>query len=201
MRLKRWKDSRDGTGAAVSGWSDTLDALVRERGRTLYGYAFVLTGSREAADDLLQDALVRAFKRGRGPESLDAAHAYVKRAMQTALIDSHRRASVRPQRDRREADRVAPDPTGASSTRDALLQAVHSLPPRERTCVVMRYFDGLSSTAIASELGLSSGTVRGYLSTALATLQRTYGDFGLDPADAIEGGDEHVVILTKGAGR
>ncbi|WP_062386013.1 RNA polymerase sigma factor [Demequina iriomotensis] len=190
-----------GSGDAVSAWSDTLDALMRERGRALYGYAFVLAGSADAADDLLQEALVRAFKRGRGPESLEAAHAYVKRAMQTALIDAHRRASARPQRDHREADRVAPDPTGASSTRDALLQAVQSLPPRERTCVVMRYFDGLSSTAIAADLGLSAGTVRGYLSTAIATLQRTYGDFGLDPADALEGGDEHVVIMTKGGTR
>ncbi|WP_062463953.1 RNA polymerase sigma factor [Demequina soli] len=185
----------------MSRWSDTLDALMRERGRALYGYAFVLTGNAADADDLLQDALVRAFKRGKGPEDVTAAHAYVKRAIQTTFIDTHRRANVRPRRDSREADRVIADPTQASATRDALLEAVLSLPPRERTCLVMRYFDGLASPAIAAELGISPGTVRGYLASAVETLRRTHGDFGLDPTDALEGGDEHVVILTKGGTR
>ncbi|WP_062291033.1 RNA polymerase sigma factor [Demequina phytophila] len=185
----------------MSRWSETLDALMRERGRALYGYAFVLTGNPADADDLLQDALVRAFKRGRGPENVDAAHAYVKRAIQTTFIDTHRRASVRPRRDHRDADRVIDDPSGASATRDAVHEAVLSLPPRERTCVVMRYFDGLASPAIAEELGISAGTVRGYLASAVETLRRTHGDFGLDPTDALEGGDEHVVITSKGGAR
>ena len=182
-------------------WSDMLDALVRERGGALYGYAYVLTGDPHAADDLLQEALVRSFKRGAGPESIDAAHAYVKRAIQTTLIDTHRRAAARPQRDARQADRIVPDPSGSAATRDALLAAVQSLPPRERTCLVMRYFDGLSAVTIAGELGLSAGTVRGYLSDAVARLHRTHADFGLDPTDAVEGGGEHVVIVTNGGAR
>lgn len=167
----------------MSSWAQTLDTLVRERGGVLYGYAFVLTGDRHAADDLLQDALVRAFRRGRGSMPLDAAHAYVKRAMQSALIDGHRRASARPKRDHREADATAPDPTTASDTRSAVHEAVLSLPPRERTCVVMRYFDGLNATQIAHELGLRPGTVRRYLADAVTTLSRTHGDFGLAKDD------------------
>ena len=187
--------------ANVADWAETLEALVRERGGALYGYAFVLTGDAHAADDLLQDALVRAFRSGRGTMPLDAAHAYVKRAMQTALIDGHRRASARPKRDDREADRVTPDPATASARRDALLAAVHALPPRERTCVVMRYFDGLNAASIARELGLAPGTVRRYLADGVATLSRRHGDFGLDPQDANDGDDEIQVIVQAKGGR
>lgn len=179
----------------MSSWAETLDTLVRERGGLLYGYAYVLTGDRHAADDLLQDALVRAFRHARGNMPLDAAHAYVRRAMQTALIDGHRRAKVRPRRDHRGADAVAADPTVTSDTRNALHEAVLSLPPRERTCVVMRYFDGLNATQIAHELDLQPGTVRRYLADGVATLSRTHAEFGLTQDDIDTADDEIVVVV------
>ena len=183
----------------MSDWAQTLDTLVRERGGALYGYAYVLTGDGHAADDLLQDALVRAFRRSRGDMPLDAAHAYVKRAMQTALIDGHRRSLVRPKPDYRDADAVITDPSRSSDLREALLAAVHSLPPRERTCLIMRYFDGLNAASIARELGLAPGTVRRYLADAVGTLARTHGQFGFDETDMYEGGDDiTVVVRVKG---
>ncbi|MGC4175084.1 sigma-70 family RNA polymerase sigma factor [Demequina sp.] len=185
----------------MSTWAETLDTLVRERGGALYGYAFVLTGDHHAADDLLQDALVRAFRRGRGTMPLDAAHAYVKRAMQTALIDGHRRASARPKPDHRQADATAPDPTTASDTRTALHEAVLALPPRERTCVVMRYFDGLNATQIAHELGLQPGTVRRYLADGVGTLSRTHSEFGLAQEDIEPEESITVVVQSKEARR
>lgn len=178
----------------MSTWAEVLDTLVRERGAALYGYAYVLTGDHHAADDLFQDALVRAFRHSRGNMPIDAAQAYVKRAMQTALVDGHRRASARPKSDARTADTAKPDPTTASDTRNALHEAVLSLPPRERTCVVMRYFDGLNATQIARELDLQPGTVRRYLADAVATLSRTHGDFGLAQED-VDNDDQEVFVI------
>ena len=178
----------------MSTWAETLETLVRERGGALYGYAYVLTGNRHAADDLLQDALVRAFRYARGNMPIDAAQAYVRRAMQTALIDNHRRASVRPRRDHRGADAMSTDPTTTSDTRNALHEAVLSLPPRERACVVMRYFDGLNATQIAHELNLQPGTVRRYLADGVARLSRTHSEFGLAPDD-IDANDDEVVVV------
>ena len=185
----------------MTSWAQTLDTLVRERGGALYGYAYILTGDHHAADDLLQDALVRVFRRPRGSMPLDAAHAYVKRAMQSALVDGHRRAVARPRRDHREADATAPDPATASDTRNALHEAVLSLPPRERTCVVMRYFDGLNATQIAQELGLQPGTVRRYLADAVTTLSRTHGEFGLAKDDLEPQESITIVVHSKEARR
>ena len=181
-------------------WGDTLEAVVRERGGALFAYAYVLTGDSHAAEDLVQEALVRVFRRGRTPHGVDAAHAYVKRAIQTAFIDTHRRASVRPQRDARQADRMVPDPTPAAETADALGQALLTLPPRERTCVVMRYMDGMSAPEIADHLGLAAGSVRRYLHDGIRALQRTCGDFGIDADDAAYGGGAHHVIITAEGG-
>ncbi|WP_169746531.1 RNA polymerase sigma factor [Demequina phytophila] len=186
----------------MSSWGAALDAVLHQRGGALFAYAFVLTGDPHAAEDLVQEALVRVFRKGRAPQSVDAAHAYVKRAIQTSFIDTHRRAQARPRPDDRTAERVAPDPTDAADLHAALMEAVLSLPPRERTCLVMRYFDGLSAVAIAEQLGIAAGSVRRYLHDGIATLQRTHGDFGLDPSDASEGGGEsHVIVSTKGGRR
>ncbi|WP_062385995.1 RNA polymerase sigma factor [Demequina iriomotensis] len=184
----------------MSSWRDTLEAVMRERGGALFAYAYVLTGDGDDAQDLVQEALVRAFRRRGAPQGIDAAHVYVKRAIQTTFIDTHRRAQARPQRDHREAERIAPDPTAAADTLDALMDAVTSLPPRERTCIVMRYLDGLNATAIAEELGLAPGSVRRYLHDGIATLRRTHGDFGLDPSDAATGGGSSTVIITSNGG-
>ncbi|WP_062386016.1 sigma-70 family RNA polymerase sigma factor [Demequina iriomotensis] len=182
-------------------WPETLEALVRERGRALFGYAYLLAGDADVAEDLLQEALVRSFRRDRVPAGLAAAHAYVKRAIQTAFIDTHRREASRPRRDDRQADLLEPDPAQGSALRGAVRDAVRALPPRERTCLVMRYYDGLSAAAIAHELGLAPGTVRKYLSHAVETLQRTSGGFGLEPADATDGGSDADVIVIEGGSR
>lgn len=177
----------------MSSWKSALDALVRERGAALFGYAYVLTGDADAAEDLLQDALVRAFRRTRRHDGLDATHAYVKRAITTAFIDGTRRKAVRPQR----ADG---DPGDIHSpTTSAHLKTVHTdhahdvaqaldlhaailtLPPRERACVVLHYLEDLPVAGVAAQLGLATGTVKRYLSDAVATLRTRCADVDFSP--------------------
>ena len=65
----------------MSKWSETLEALMRDRGPALYGYAFALTESRDAADDLVKEALYRTFRRGAGPATVEQADAEVREQM------------------------------------------------------------------------------------------------------------------------
>ena len=168
----------------MSSWRETVDVLVRERGPALFGYAYVLTGSRAQAEDLLQDALVRTFRRGRASVSLDTAHAYVKKAIATAFIDGHRRAVARPQRADGDLSDLATAPSGAIQHDHApgvdaatdLHAAILQLPPRERACVVLHYLEDLPVAGVAEQLGLAQGTVKRYLSDAVGTLRASFAD-------------------------
>lgn len=173
----------------MSNWRETLDVLVRERGPALFGYAYVLTGSRAQAEDLLQDALVRTFRRGRATVSLDTAHAYVKRAIASAFIDSHRRAQARPQRAHGDAGDVLTTASGATQPDHApgvdaatdLHAAILQLPPRERACVVLHYLEDMPVAAVADALGIAQGTVKRYLSDAVGTLRVAFTELEFEP--------------------
>lgn len=158
----------------MSAWATMLDTLVRERGPALFGYAYVLTGSRDRADDLLQDALVRTFKSGRALVSIDSAHSYVKRAITTAFIDEGRRTARRPQRSATEPSEhlvISPDHAASIDEVLDLRAALLTLPPRERACVVLRYLEDQSVAGVAQSLGIAEGTVKRYLSDGVARLR------------------------------
>jgi RNA polymerase sigma factor (sigma-70 family) len=171
----------------MSAWADTLESLLRERGPALFGYAYVLTGSSDAAEDLLQDALVRAFRSGRGSRDVNTAHAYVKRAITSAFIDSGRRSAARPRTVTQAGLERAttPDHAPASAAATDLRAALLTLPPRERACVVLRYLEDLPVASVAAELGLAVGTVKRYLADGVSRLRAMELDVDLSEAETI----------------
>jgi RNA polymerase sigma factor (sigma-70 family) len=181
----------------VGTWAETLDALVRERGGALYGYAFVLTGERRAAERLLHHALARTFRTARGNMPIGAAHAYVKRAMRLQVYAGHGfRAHVMPPA-HDAPDPFAPDAAPASGTETDLHEAILTLPPRERTCAVMRYFDGLSVNQIARELDAEPASVRATLTHAAATLNIEHADLGFAPESLGDGDSVTIIVEVK----
>ena len=177
----------------MSTWSNTLDELMRERAGALFGYAYVLTGDKHEAENLLQESLVRTFRTNRRIHNIDAAHAYVKRAISTAFIDSHRRTSARPARaggddgdySLARASSLSQDPTEPVARNLDLHAAILSLPPRERACVVLRYLDDLPVAGVANELGLAVGTVKRYLSDAVAKLREISTDIDFETRESV----------------
>ncbi|WP_062079342.1 RNA polymerase sigma factor [Demequina globuliformis] len=166
----------------MSAWARTLDTLMQQRASTLFGYAYVLTGNADEAEDLLQDALVRTFRKARRVGTVNEAHAYVKRAIGTAFIDRHRRQQSRPQRhgsdqgDFSRASAHSDDHSTAVAQQLDLHEAILRLPPRQRACVVLRYLEDMPVAAVAEELGLATGTVKRYLADAVATLRTQVAD-------------------------
>jgi RNA polymerase sigma factor (sigma-70 family) len=69
----------------------------------------------------------------------------------------------------RHAD-LTPDPADQVSDRDAMLTALRRLSPRQRACVVLRYYEDLPVAQVAAALGVGEGTVKRYLSEAMSNV-------------------------------
>ena len=157
--------------AAYRSWQSVVATLVAERGDALTRYAWLISGSADDAADLVQDALVKTFGRLRNGFTITSAEAYVRRAILNTWLDRGRRTT----RWRRIAHLTAV-PNSEESTAPAtdsrldLSAELAKLSPRERACIVLRYYEDLKVDDIAEWLGISSGAVKRYLSDGLATM-------------------------------
>ena len=160
-------------------WEDVVTRLVAERGEALTRYATFVSGRREDAADLVQDALVKTFGRLRNGYTVSSAEAYVRRAILNTYIDSGRRTSrwrrIRHLEAVPEAD---PPKDGDVHARIDLMGELAKLTPRERACLVLRYYEDLKVDDIASTLELSAGAVKRYLSDGLGKLRVAIGPDG-----------------------
>ncbi|WUK27218.1 SigE family RNA polymerase sigma factor [Streptomyces sp. NBC_00370] len=150
---------------------DGFHGFVLARSAVLFRGALVLTGNREAAEDLVQETLERACRKWRTIAAKDAPDAYVRRIMVNLANDRWRRfhRSV-PHQD--GGDRAAPgDDYGRVDSRDQLVRALQGLPMRMRTVVVLRYFHDLSDEEIAADLRISPSTVRSQLARGIDKLR------------------------------
>ncbi|WP_430868269.1 SigE family RNA polymerase sigma factor [Demequina aurantiaca] len=168
----------------MADWRDTMNELVRNRERALLGYAYLVCGNPVQAQDLVQDALVRTFSKPRPGLTAVKAEGYVRRAITSVYVDNYRR-SQRWQRVQHlfSPAPTAPDALGQVEAGSDVADALATLPPRVRACVVLRYFDDLTVPAIAATLGIASGTVKRYLSDGLGQLELALGSFD-DVGDA-----------------
>lgn len=173
MRVTETDAASDGAASAgvPTRWEDVVTALVATRGEALTRYAYFVSGNADDAADLVQEALVKTFGRVRNGFTVASAEAYVRRAILNTHLDSRRRR----QRWRRIAHLTAtPDilETIEQPSDDSLdLQSqLARLSPRERACIVLRYYEDLKVDDIAEQLDISAGSVKRYLSDALARL-------------------------------
>ncbi|MDN4471418.1 sigma-70 family RNA polymerase sigma factor [Demequina zhanjiangensis] len=162
-------------------WQALVERLMRERGSRLTAYAAMLVGRDGDAEDLLHDAIVKVFSRGRTLSDLDHAEAYVRRTMPTLAIDRARRRGAKDRAIVRsfERDAASPDLEAGLDVRRAL----RTLSPREQACLVMRYYDDLTVPQIADALHLAQGSVKRYLHDGTARLAPLLGveDPGPEP--------------------
>jgi RNA polymerase sigma-70 factor (sigma-E family) len=153
----------------------TFADFMSARWSSLFRTAYLLTGNRHEAEDLLQTALARTFVRWKGIRDKGAADAYVRRAMLN--LASRRWRS----RGREVTLERLPEPAhdggvGSSDARMLLWREAVKLPPRMRAVLVLRYYEDLSEAATAAELGCSVGTVKSQTHHALRRLRDALGE-------------------------
>ncbi|MGH3507018.1 MAG: SigE family RNA polymerase sigma factor [Nocardioidaceae bacterium] len=138
--------------------------------------AYAITGDRDSAEDLLQSALAGVFTHWAGIRDHRAADRYVRRAMvnqQASWFRQRWRTAERVMAELPEPNERWDDPRVQSpSERQELWPMVRMLPPRQRSAVVLRYYEGLSEAETAAVLRCSVGTVKSSTSRGLASLRR-----------------------------
>lgn len=165
----------------MSTWQPVAEALMRERYRSLVAYAYLLERDQAAAEDLVQDALVRTFTRTARFANVPQAEAYVRRAIATCFVDEARARRRRSARERWVSPVEAiVGHEGAVEADADLAAAMASLAPRVRACVALRYLADQSLAQTADALHLSQGTVKRYVHEGVRALAVALGT----PVDA-----------------
>jgi RNA polymerase sigma-70 factor (sigma-E family) len=147
---------------------------------------FWLTGDWGQAEELAQEALVRAYWRWPIVHRLDRPADYARKV----LVNRYRSLLRRARAEVRHARSVRPPAAVQPADLDGWLvlwAAVQRLPPRQRAVVVLRYLEDLPEAEVARVLGVSVGTVKSASSRARARLRDALGP----PAGDLAPGTNH----------
>jgi RNA polymerase sigma-70 factor (sigma-E family) len=170
-----------GATAVVSG-ADRRDArdadfaaYLAARQPSLLRTAYLLTGNRHDAEDLVQTAFAKLYLSWDKVRDQGAIDGYVRRILVNEHNSLWRRAWKRREHSAEDSVLHALDRPHHDSTDDgtgaALWDVVQALPRKARAVVVLRYYEELSEAETAAVLGISVGTVKTQASRALATLR------------------------------
>ncbi len=159
---------------------EVFRGFVAARGHALIRTAYLLTGDQQLAEDLVQTALEKAVRHWSSIRDVGAAEQYVRRTMYRENISLWRRrrlvelpADVVPEPRR---DGTAWQAAEQTLDRIVLRNALMRLGPRQRTVLVLRYFEDLTEQQTADLLGISVGTVKSQSHKALAAMRSVCRD-------------------------
>ena len=144
--------------------------FVAERSPALLRTAYLLTGDRGHAEDLLQSALAKAYRHWGRIRRAGNPEAYVRTVLLNEQRSWWRRRGSREVVVAEVPDGGGPDEPGAYAERDRLWRALAAMPPRTRAVLVLRYWEDLSEADTAEILGCSVGTVKSQASRGLRRL-------------------------------
>ena len=145
--------------------------VIRTHSRTLFAIAYSILQSREEAEDVVQDSLVKAWKRRwrvRDPEKFPAWLATVTRHKAHDVFRKRRTVPLSEQL----TESIEPERTNTSALDQRLHSALAALPELHRAALILRYFEEMDYRTIENSLGLTNGALRGILGRALTSMRK-----------------------------
>lgn len=163
-------------------------AYMAARQPSLLRTAYLLTGDRNSAEDLVQTALAKLYLSWDKVHKQNLMDGYVRRIMVNENNSLWRRAWKR----REITTEKVPEKDAVTDQYDhgeksALWEFVQTLPKRQRAVIVLRFYEGLSEGETAEILGISVGTVKSQSSRALASLRERVSS---EPTLSLNGEEE-----------
>jgi RNA polymerase sigma-70 factor (sigma-E family) len=154
--------------ARTSSMEELYTANAQRAGRL----AYFLVGDRELAQDLVQEAFLKVFARWGNLREPQSFAAYLNRTIVNLANKTHRRRGI----ERRYLERQPGLKTVALErdyeTADELWQQLQLLPTRQRTAVVLRYYEDLTDQQAAEAMGCSETAVASLVQRALGSLRK-----------------------------
>jgi RNA polymerase sigma factor (sigma-70 family) len=152
----------------------TLAELYQTNADGAYRLAYLLTGDREAANDLVQEAFVRIVARFGHLRHREAFQSYLRRAIVNLAKSEFRRKSIERRFLASHRDRSVSIPPDVES-RLALWRMLLELPARQRIALVLRYYEDMSEDETAEILRTSRRAVNALVARGLDRLRQREG--------------------------
>ncbi len=169
---------------ARAGDGDAFNLIVETYRNRLFGLAVGILRRRDAAEDVVQEAFIKAYKnlaKFRGDANIytwlyritvNTAHNYLRSARRKSAVDFEEVAPV--------IEAKGADPATATVTAElgvAIEGAVAALPPRQREVFILHYFEQLHHREIADILEITEGAVKAHFFHAVRKLRGTLADY------------------------
>ena len=158
-----------------------FDEYVEARREALFRAAYLLTGDRHHAEDLVQATLVRVWQRWRRVSAMESVDAYVRRVQLSIFLSWRRRLLWRESPSAELPETRQDDTTAGLADRLAVVKALSQLPPRQRSVIALRYLLDLSEAETADAMSCSTGTVKRQTFRAMANLRTLLSDVAGEP--------------------
>jgi len=151
---------------------DGFDEVYAASYARLVGELFSVTGDRAEAEDVVQEAFMRALSRWHRVVSMDRPVAWVRRVALNLAVSGWRRRV----RGAAAVLRLRAAPVSAPGADLGLAPALAALSREQRAVILLHHHLGLSVAEVAATLGVAEGTVKSRLSRARARLAELLGD-------------------------
>lgn len=160
------------------------EILYDRHASTIYGLILRIVNDARIAEELLQDVFWHIWRDAEQFDNSGAARAWMFRIGRNRSLDELRRRKARPQVDERveieDAHRSAGTEQASAESeaeyqlnRRDIQMAMDDLPPEQRACVELAYFEGLSHSEIMGKLDIPIGTVKSRLRIGMEKLERS----------------------------
>jgi len=154
---------------------EDFDRFVDRTCEPLLRAVYLIVRDASAAEDVVQETLLRVARRWPRVRRMRRPSAYARRIAVNLAIDAHgarsrERAAL--EHEGIALERSEPAGNGRVEQRADLMAALSRLSPRARAVIVLRYYGDLSEAQVAETLGCSVGTVKATTSRALAALRK-----------------------------
>ena len=160
--------------AVAGGDVAAFEQLVLRHQEAVWRTAYRMVGDRQSAEDLAQEAFLRVFRAADRYRPTAAFRTYLYRVVVRVCLDHLRKKRPQPGADFAQIARPAlsvEEQTELGERANLVQQAVAGLPPKQRSAVVLRYYEGLRGAEIADVMKTTAKAVERLLARGRATLQ------------------------------